>query len=346
MRDLGNCRVLLVDDTKTNIDILVQTLKDDFKLGVAMNGKTAVEYVSKNHVDLILLDVLMPDMDGYDVCRELKANPGTCDIPIIFITAMDQPEHKTLGFEMGAVDYITKPFDVAEVKARVKTHLTLITAQAELKEQNVILEKKVRERTRELEETQLEIINRLGLASEYRDEGTGQHVRRISELCRLLGMEAGMERQDCELMALASTMHDAGKIGIADRILLKPGALNDEEWNEMKKHSLIGGELLSGSPSKLIQIAETIAKTHHERWDGTGYYEGLRGENIPLVGRIVCICDVFDALVSARPYKKAWTVDEAINEIEKMSGRHFDPALTKLFVSLKPKLQAVIDKWT
>ncbi|MBU1168900.1 MAG: two-component system response regulator [Proteobacteria bacterium] len=344
MRDLSTCRVLLVDDTKTNIDILVQTLKDDFKLGVALNGKKAIEYANKNHVDLILLDVLMPEMDGYDVCRQLKANKETHDIPIIFITAMDAPEHKTRGFEMGAVDYITKPFDISEVKARVRTHLTLITSQAELKEQNFVLEGKVKERTRELEETQIEIINRLGLASEYRDEGTGQHVQRMSEYCRLLGEAVGMEKEECELIALASTMHDAGKIGIADKILLKPGALDTEEWEEMKRHSIIGGELLSGSNSKLMQIAEIIAKTHHERWDGSGYFEGLRGDEIPLAGRIVCICDVFDALVSERPYKKAWTVNEAIREIENWSGSHFDPFLAKKFISLKPQLQAIIDK--
>jgi len=344
MRDLSNCRVLLVDDTKTNIDILVQTLKDDFKLGVALNGRKAIDYATNNPVDLILLDVLMPEMDGYDVCRQLKENPATQHIPIIFITAMDAPEHKTRGFEMGAVDYITKPFDIAEVKARVRTHLTLITAQAELKEQNQILEQKVKERTRELEETQLEIINRLGLASEYRDEGTGQHVQRMSEYCRLLGQAAGMPEAEYELLALASTMHDAGKIGIADKILLKPGALNDEEWEEMKKHSFIGGELLSGSTSRLMQLAETIAKTHHERWDGSGYFEGLKGEDIPLVGRIVCICDVFDALVSERPYKKAWTVSEAIEEIKNWSGTHFDPSLAETFIALKPKLQAIVDK--
>lgn len=344
MRDLGSCRVLLVDDTKTNIDILVQTLKDDFKLGVALNGRKALDYISRNPVDLILLDVLMPEMDGYDVCCKLKENPATRDIPIIFITAMDSPEHKTRGFEMGAVDYITKPFDVTEVKARVKTHLTLITAQAELRDQNRILERKVKERTRELEETQLEIINRLGLASEYRDECTGHHVQRMSEYCRLLGKAAGMPEEEYELLALASTMHDAGKIGIADNILLKPGALNDEEWAEMKRHSIIGGELLSGGRSKLMQLAETIARTHHERWDGSGYFEGLKGESIPLVGRIVCICDVFDALVSERPYKKAWTVSEAIEEIRNWSGTHFDPRLAEMFISLKPKLQAIVDK--
>ena len=201
----------------------------------------------------------------------------------------------------------------------------------------------MRERTRELEETQLEIINRLGLASEYRDEGTGQHVQRISEYCRLLGRAAGLPSEETQLIALASTMHDAGKIGISDSILLKPGSLTEEEWEEMKRHSEIGGKLLSGSKSKLLQIAEEIALTHHERWDGTGYFKGLKGEEIPLHGRIVCICDVFDALVSERPYKKAWSVHDALAEIDAWAGRQFDPWLAELFVGLEVDLQRIVD---
>ena len=210
-------------------------------------------------------------------------------------------------------------------------------------EQNLSLEEMVRERTQELEETQLEIINRLGLASEYRDEGTGQHVQRISEYCRILSRAAGIPREEAQLIALASTMHDAGKIGISDSILLKPGALTKEEWEEMKRHSEIGGQLLSGSKSKLLQLAEEIALTHHERWDGTGYFKGLKGEDIPLAGRIVCICDVFDALVSERPYKKAWSVREALDEIDAWAGRQFDPWLAELFVGLETELQLIVN---
>ncbi|BCS96121.1 two-component system response regulator [Desulfoluna limicola] len=340
--DLKQCRVLLVDDTKANIDILVHALRDSFKLGVAMTGLRALDYVHRNEVDLILLDVMMPELDGFEVCRRLKQEPETAGIPIIFITAMDRPEDKTRGFEYGAVDYITKPFDIAEVKARVLTHLTLVTAQEALKQQNIALEDIVRERTRELEETQLEIINRLGLASEYRDEGTGHHVQRISDYCRLLGRAAGLPNDDIEIIALASTMHDAGKIGISDSILLKPGALTDDEWKAMKRHSEIGGMLLSGSKSRLLRMAEEIALTHHERWDGTGYSKGLKGEEIPLHGRIVCICDVFDALVSERPYKKAWSVDDALAEISEWAGRQFDPWLAELFVGLEPELKRIV----
>lgn len=339
---LRQCRVLLVDDTKANIDILIDALKDSFKLGVSMNGAHALAYVRRHEVDLILLDVMMPELDGFEVCRRLKASPETAGIPVIFITALDRPEDKTRGFEFGAVDYITKPFDITEVKARVLTHLTLVTAQEALKQQNIALEDIVRDRTRELEETQLEIINRLGLASEYRDECTGRHVQRISDYCRLLGRAAGLPSDEVELIALASTMHDAGKIGISDAILLKPGALTDEEWTEMKRHSEIGGMLLSGSRSRLLRMAEEIALTHHERWDGTGYSKGLKGEEIPLHGRIVCVCDVFDALVSERPYKKAWSVEDALAEIAEWAGRQFDPRLAELFLGLEPELRHVV----
>jgi len=340
---LKQCRVLLVDDTRANIDILVNALKDSFRLGVAMSGVRALEYVRQYPVDLILLDVMMPELDGFEVCRRLKEAPETAGIPVIFITALDRPEDKTRGFDFGAVDYITKPFDIAEVKVRVLTHLTLVTSQEALRQQNIALEDMVRERTRELEETQLEIINRLGLASEYRDECTGKHVQRISHYCRLLGQAAGLPQDEVKLMALASTMHDAGKIGIADAILLKPGALTDDEWTVMKQHAEIGGKLLSGGTSRLLCMAEEIALTHHERWDGTGYFKGLKGLEIPLHGRIVCICDVFDALVSKRPYKKAWSVEDSLAEISEWAGRQFDPWLAELFLGFEPELKHIVN---
>ena len=341
-RGLEHCRVLLVDDTKANIDILVHSLKGAFKLGVAMGGVSALDYVQRNTVDLILLDVMMPEMDGFEVCKRLKTDPATAEIPIIFITALGRSEDKNKGFACGAVDYITKPFDIEEVKARVATHLSLVMTHEALKQQNIALEAQVREQTWELEETQLEIIFRLGLASEYHDEATGQHVQRISEYCRLLGRVAGLPLDEAALMALASTMHDAGKIGVSKEILLKTEALTDDEWSEMERHSEIGGMLLSGSNAPLLRMAEEIALTHHERWDGSGYPKGLKGEEIPLHGRIVGICDVFDALVFERPYKKAWPVDDALSEISEWAGRQFDPLLADLFVSLEPELKRIV----
>jgi len=342
MNHLSHCKVLLVDDTKTNIDVLIQALRHDYKLGVALNGFKAVEYARAQKPDLILLDILMPGMDGFEVCEKLKADESTNQIPIIFITAMDSSDHKTRGFEIGAVDYITKPFDSTEVKARVKTHLSLKTAQEALKNQNIILEEKVRERTRELEETQIEIVNRLGMAAEYRDKKTGNHIRRVSEYCRLLGDAAGLSPEEYNILALASTMHDVGKIGISDIILLKAGPLSAEERHIMETHTNIGADILSGSNRILLKAAEVIALTHHERWDGTGYPVGLKGEDIPLFGRIVAICDVFDALISERPYKQAWSVEEAIKKIVSEKGRHFDPELVALFVRLIPALSKII----
>lgn len=342
MSDLGDRTILLVDDAKTNIDVLVQALKNDYKLGVAMDGPTAIDYTKTYMPDLILLDILMPDMDGFEVCREIKKDPLTRAIPIIFITAVDEVEHKTKGFETGAVDYITKPFEALEVKARVKTHLTLKAAQEALQNQNAILEEKVAARTLELKRTQIEIIDRLGMAAEYRDRETGNHIKRMSKYCRAMGKALGLSPQEYDVLDLASTMHDVGKIGISDTILLKPGKLNKTERAKMMTHTEIGAKLLSGSNSRLLEIAKIIAKTHHERWNGTGYDDGLKGEEIPLFGRIVCICDVFDALISERPYKDAWPFDRAMAEIEDSVGTFFDPKLVKIFFSLADEIRNII----
>ena len=345
MSDLSKCTILLVDDSKTNIDVLVQALKGEYKLGVALNGEKAIEYVSTHFPDLILLDILMPGMDGFEVCQEIKKNSDSKDIPIIFITAVDDLDHKTKGFEFGAVDYITKPFDDLEVKARVKTHLTLKVAQEALKNQNIILEEKVLERTIELKRTQIEIIDRLGMAAEFRDKETGRHIKRMSRYCRTLGRALKLPRSETDMIDLASTMHDVGKIGISDTILLKPGRLNEKERLHMMTHTEIGARLLSGSSSKLLEVAKIIAKTHHEKWDGTGYDDSLAGEEIPLFGRIVCICDVFDALISERPYKKAWSFDEAMAEIKAGIGSFFEPRLVKLFIGLESEIKKITEKY-
>ncbi len=341
MNDFSERKILLVDDTKTNIDILVQALQGECRLSVALSGQKALDFARSTRPDLILLDVVMPGMDGFMVCRELKADPETRDIPIIFITAVDDPRHKTKGLEAGAVDYITKPFEISEVKARVRTHLSLKIARETLTNQNQILEDRVRERTLELEKTQAEVIYRLGLAAEYRDMETGQHIRRMSEFCRILARAAGIEPKQADLMATACTMHDVGKIGIPDHILLKPGKLNVQEWEIMKTHCDIGRRLLAGGDSDILRMAEVIAGTHHERWDGTGYPLGLSGEDIPLSGRIACVCDVFDALISKRPYKEAWPLDLAVEEIRDKSGQFFDPRLAALFGAFRPQVEAI-----
>lgn len=343
MKTIDDCMILLVDDSRSSVNMLVNALKNFCKLGVSLNGEDAVSFARQNLPDLILLDIIMPGTDGFAVCDTLKADPKTRDIPIIFITAMDDLSHKTKGFDAGAVDYITKPFDITEVKSRVKTHLTLKLAKEALKNQNAILEGTVRERTRELRKTQIEVIDRLGKAAEYRDQNTGTHINRMSKYCRLMGKAMGLSRDEYELLDLAATMHDVGKIGISDNILLKPGKLDTLEWEDMRSHTRIGEKLLSGGSSRLLDLARVIAMTHHEKWDGTGYHQRLKGREIPLVGRIACICDVFDALISRRPYKDPWPVDEALAEIKKGSGEFFDPELVEVFLSLEPEIRKIIE---
>ncbi len=338
--------ILLVDDTKSNVDVLVHALKNIYKLGVTLNGEDAIRFAEKKQPDLILLDIVMPGIDGFEVCHRLKKKSETKNIPIIFITAMDDLSHKTKGFDFGAVDYITKPFDITEVKARVRTHLTLKLAQEALKNQNIILDEMVQARTAELRKAQIEVINRLGKAAEYRDQDTGTHINRMSKYCRLLGKALGLSREEYDRLDLASTMHDVGKIGISDNILLKPGKLDVKEWKSMMTHTQIGGKLLSGGSSQLLEVAQIIAMTHHEKWDGTGYHQKLKGKDIPLNGRIVCICDVFDALISRRPYKEPWPVELVIEEIRRGSGIFFDPELVEVFLSLEPELLEIIETYT
>ena len=341
--DLSRSRVLVVDDIKANIDILVTALRDDYRVSVATNGATALAQVKSNPPDLILLDIVMPGMDGYEVCSMLKADPATWAIPVIFITAMNEIDDKTKGFQLGAVDYITKPFQIVEVKARVRTHISLRHAMQALADQNVLLDAKVRERTQTLRDTQLEIIFRLSRAAEYRDNETGVHIKRMSHFCRAIAGAMGWDEDRCELLFHASPMHDIGKIGIPDSILLKPALLNPEEWNTMKTHTTIGAEILSGHSSSLIKTAQEIAVSHHEKWNGSGYPMGLSGEQIPLSGRIAAVSDVFDALISERPYKKAWPLEEALREIRASSGSAFDPKVVEAFFRVLPDLLNIIE---
>jgi putative two-component system response regulator len=335
--------ILIVDDVLVNIKLLTGTLKSEYEICSATNGLDALEIASSdNPPDLILLDVMMPEMDGYEVCKRIKKNRYTQNIPVIFITAQDEESHETRGFEVGAVDYIKKPFNREIVKQRVRTHISLKSAREALENQKNILKEKVKERTRELEETQKEIVERLGLAAEFRDEETGNHVKRMSEYCRLLAKASDYTTEEYDTFALSSTLHDVGKIGIPDSILLKPGKLTSDEWEIMKSHTTIGTKLLVGSGSKFLNLAESITLAHHEKWDGTGYPNKVEGEKIPIEGRITCICDVFDALISKRPYKEAWPVEKAMDEIRNGAGIHFDPILVRLFLELEPVLKMII----
>ena len=338
--DAANWRVLVVDDTPANLAVLKETLAPEgYKLSFANTGEKALEIAAQINPDLILLDVMMPGIDGYETCSRLKQDDKTKDIPIIFITAKKETEDIVHGFKVGGIDYVPKPFQQEEICSRVRTHL-------ELRELQKNLEQMVLERTKQLNDSRLEIVGRLGKAAEYKDNETGMHVIRMSHYSELLAREMGMDDHYCEVLLNASPMHDIGKIGIPDKVLLKPGKLDHDEWEIMKTHTTMGAAILSGGESEVMKMSESIAITHQEKWDGSGYPNGMKGEDIPLEGRIVAIADVFDALTSIRPYKKAWTVEDAVNMIEQESGKHFDPKLVPLFVKILPEIVKIKDQFS
>ena len=332
--------ILVVDDTPENIEVLANVLRDDYEVKAALNGARALKIANTDpRPDMILLDIMMPEMDGYEVCERLKADPSTSDIPIIFVTAKDDIADEEHGFELGAVDYITKPISPSIVRARVNTQLAIY-------DQNRQLARRVEERTSELNDPRLKIIQRLGRAAEYRDNETGYHVIRMSHYTRLIAREYGGNSSWVEMLFNAAPMHDVGKIGVPDNILLKPGKLDAQEWETMKKHTEFGAEIIGEEDdSPLLRMSSLIAMTHHEKWDGSGYPRGLAGNDIPLEGRIVAIADVFDALTSERPYKKAWTVEQAVTMIDENSGAHFDPDLVKLFHIVLPEILEIKQRY-
>jgi len=329
----------VVDDTPENIDILSDTLRPTYRVKAALNGERALAIAGTTpKPDMILLDIMMAGMDGLEVCRRLKADPNTASIPVIFVTALAYGPHEETGLSLGAVDYLTKPISPPIVLARVKTHLALAR-------QNQELESKVRERTDELTRSQLEIIRRLGRAAEYRDNETGLHVIRMSHYAHLIARAHGVEASWCECLLNAAPMHDVGKIGIPDAILLKPGPLSPDEWATMKQHPVIGADIIGNQDSDVMRMSREIALGHHEKWDGSGYPYGLKGTEIPLSARIVAIADVFDALTTERPYKHAWSVDAALSHMIEQDGKHFDPDLFKIFLKLMPSILEIKERY-
>lgn len=318
--------LLLVDDEPTNLQVLKHTLQDTYRLIFATNGEKALELAQKELPDLILLDIMMPNLSGYDVCHALKHHQNTKHIPIIFITALSEESDEQKGFDLGAVDYITKPFMPAIVKARVHNHLSLVQLET-------------------LKETRLQIIRCLGTAAEYKDNETSLHVIRMSHYTRILALASGYSEEDAEELYNAAPMHDIGKIGIPDAILKKPGKLTPEEWKIMQQHTAIGAKIIGSQSSSLLKLASTVALYHHEKWDGSGYPNHIKGENIPKAARIIAIADVFDALTSVRPYKRAWSVEDAVALITEQSGKHFDPHLVDLFIQKLPEILAIKEQW-
>jgi putative two-component system response regulator len=329
--------ILVVDDSPENIDLLSEVLRDEYRIRVATSGEKALKIVySDEPPDLILLDIMMPGLSGLEICRRLKANPDRRRIPIIFVTAMSSVEDEQRGLATGAVDYITKPISPPIVRARVRTHLALYDQSREL-------ECMVRQRTHELLTTRQQIIRRLGRAAEFKDNETGNHVLRMSHYARVIAIEHGLGEEAANIIFNTAPMHDIGKIGIPDAILLKPGKLDAEEWAVMYQHPLMGAEIIGKHENELLETARIIALTHHEKWDGNGYPQRLKGEDIPLEGRIVAIADVFDALVSVRPYKKAVPVAEAMGYLYEQSGKHFDPTLLEAFKRALPEILRIKD---
>jgi putative two-component system response regulator len=328
--------ILIVDDMPDNIDILRGILKQEYKLKIATDGKKALKIAQGNpKPDLILLDIMMPEMDGYDVCKQLKENYHTADIPVIFVTAKGESKDESRGFDLGAVDYITKPVSPALVVRRVKTHLNLYNQQQ-------LLSEEVKRQTRIIKHTRLQIIQRLGRAAEFKDNETGMHVMRMSHYSQVLALAYGMSETEANLILNASPMHDIGKIGIADHVLLKPGKLNEKEFSAIRTHPEMGAEIIGQhDDSVLLNLAREIAITHHEKYNGKGYPNGLKGEEIPISGRITAIADVFDALTTVRPYKKAWSVEKTLDYLQEKSGEDFDPKLVRLFLSVMPEILAL-----
>lgn len=333
-------KILLVDDEPQNLQLLRQILKDDYDLVFAKSGSDAVSSALEHHPDMILLDVMMPGMDGHEACRILKEDHRTRHIPVIFVTAMNEESDETKGFELGAMDYITKPVRPAVVRMRIKSHLAL-------SDQQRACQLRVEQQHQQLIDSRLQSLQMLGKAAEYKDNETGLHVVRMSHYSALLAKAYGWQHEDCTLILHASPMHDIGKIGTPDHILGKPGKLDPGEWEIMKQHPEVGAKIIGdvASESELFEMARVIALTHHEKWNGSGYPRGLKGEGIPAVGRIVAIADVFDALTSKRPYKEAWPIEKAMAHMQNESGKHFDPALIDLFGGILPKVIEIRDRW-
>jgi len=359
MEMASKSKILCVDDTPFNLKLLIDLLSTNYEVKVATNGIKALEVLKTYDADLILLDIMMPEMDGYETCQHIRENPKTQDVPILFITAKNQPEDEEKGLHMGGNDFISKPINPRVLNARIETQLKLQLAQNKLKAQNQNLEQQVLARLDEVHRLQDSSIFVMVSLAEFRDECTGNHVRRTQYFVQLIAEAAAehplfrhvLSKSEIHVIAKSAPLHDVGKIAIPDPILLKPGKLTTEEFEIMKTHSRRGYELLQnaslsmGGKGDFLKVAQEIALSHHEKWDGSGYPQGLVGEQIPLSARLMALADVYDALTSARPYKKAFTPDKALQIISEGRGTHFQPELVDIFVKLKPQLIEITQKY-
>jgi len=352
--------ILIVDDERFHLNVMVDLLNEDYKVLVAKSGEKALEIAfSESPPDLILLDVVMPKINGYQVCERLKSNEKTRNIPVIFLTIKSDIEDENRGFELGAVDYIAKPFSPPIVRARVHTHLMLRRALLELEQQNNQLEQKIQERTAEIYRTQDVAIYCIASLAETRDNETGNHIRRTQSYVKSLAkylrdhprFKQVLNEETITLMYKSAPLHDIGKVGVPDRILLKPGKLDDNEWELMKQHVSYGQETIVRAEqalgtSSFLHFAREIIYTHHEKWDGTGYPRGLKGDEIPVAGRLMALSDVYDALISKRVYKDAFPHEKAAAIIRQSSGSHFDPDVVDAFFILEDEFKAIAKQFS
>lgn len=334
---LADSRILIVDDEPGNVQLLQRILvREGYRRVTGLsNPREAMAVIDEDRLDVVLLDLHMPVVDGYQILESIMTSldPGRRTLPVIVLTADATPEARRRALTSGAADFITKPFDVVEVALRIRNTLERQQLHSEVRRQNELLEDRVRARTMELERAQLETFERLALAAEYRDDDTGKHTRRVGGVARAIAEQLGMAATDLDLLERAAGLHDVGKIGVPDGILLKPDRLTPEEFEVVKTHTVIGARILSGSHSPLLQLGEIIAGSHHERWDGRGYH-GLAGEDIPLHARITTLADAFDAMTTDRPYRAARSREEATEEIRRERGGQFDPNVVDVFLDL------------
>ncbi len=328
-------QILIVDDVMDNIQVAMNILKEDnYDFAFARDGEEALRLAEEENFDLILLDIMMPGIDGFEVCKRLKLSPETSSVPVIFLTAKTDVDSISEGFKIGAVDYVTKPFHPNELLARVKTHLKLSTATRLLAQHNIEMQVKVdkehRRLNQEIEQTQIEVIRMLTSIMESFSDETGAHIRRVASYSRLLAKLYGLSDKEADIIFEASPMHDIGKIAIDCSILHKNGKLTDMEYALMTEHTTFGHRILQNSERQIMKAADIIAYQHHEKWNGTGYPQGLQTENIHIFGRIVALADVFDALTQKRAYKDAWPIDKVLQHLTEQRGKHFDPKLVDL----------------
>jgi putative two-component system response regulator len=342
-REVLSARILAVDDLAANLEVLSDMLQGDGYEAVTVTSdpEEGLRICEEEPVDLLLLDVRMPKIDGHEFIRRLRERSRPDPIPILVLSAQADQETRRRALAAGVRDFVNKPFIMWELLLRVRNALETQMLYKRARREAEQLEARVTERTLELEATRREVIRRLATAGEFRDNETGMHVVRMSHIAHHLALAAGLTDIEAAVLRDAAPLHDIGKIGIRDSILLKPGKLDPDEWEVMKQHTSIGGQILAETGFELLEMARTIAITHHERWDGSGYPQGLSRTEIPIAGRIVAIADVFDALTSERPYKKVWSIEATVAFIKQGAGTHFDPDLVDLFLRELPALVAI-----